>query len=106
VRIGIKNGTKVSGVAKSLADKLNEEGYTASSLGNATSSTLTSVVYQKTAFEAIAKHIQRNMGAKMISKMPAVSATRPDIEIVIGEDLAKKILTDSKHTSVPTHAGT
>ena len=97
VRIGIKNGTKVSGVAKSLADKLNEEGYTASSLGNATSAaTVTSVEYQKSAFEDIAKHIQKDMGAQTVSKMPVVSASRPDIEIVIGEDLAKKLLADLK----------
>ncbi len=96
VRIGIKNGTKVPGVAKLLASKLVEQGYTATSNGNSTPSSVTNIVYQKAALAEIAKGIQTIVGSKTIGKAMIAGVGQPDIEIVIGEDLAAKILAESK----------
>ena len=96
VRVSIKNGTKVPGVAKMLAAKLVDQGYTATSNGNAVPSPVTNIVYQKAAQAEIAKNIQTIVGSRTIGKATTVAVGQPDIEIVIGEDLASKILADSK----------
>ena len=96
VRIGIKNGTKVQGAAKSLVDKLTKEGYTASSQGNAAATPVTLIAYQKASFISLAKQIQRMVGVASIGKSPAVDAKLPDIEIIIGEDFARKLSVSPK----------
>ena len=96
IRVGIKNGTKIQGVAKSLAAKLVEQGYTAASEGNGPPTPVTLIAYQKAAHADFAKQIQKIIGSPTVGKSPVVNAKQPDIEIVIGEDLAKSILNDSK----------
>lgn len=98
VRIGIKNGTKVNGVAKAVADKLVGEGYSASSLGNAPPAPTTLIAYQKASHMDIARVVQQMIGASNISKAPVVNPAAPDIEVVIGDDIAKNL----KPTTPPT----
>lgn len=96
VRVSVKNGTKVQGVAKLLAAKLVEQGYTATSNGNSVPSPVTNIVYQKAAQAEIAKNIQTIVGSRTVGKAVTATPGQPDIEIVIGEDLAAKILAASK----------
>ena len=96
IRIGIKNGTKIPGVAKSLAEKLVGEGYTASSQGNAAATPVSLVAYQKSAQMEIATQIQRIIGAPTVAKSAVLNPSSPDVEIVIGEDLAAKIKAEGK----------
>ena len=96
IRIGVKNGTKIPGVAKSLAEKLVSEGYAATSQGNAAPTPVSLIAYQKSAQMEIATQIQRIIGAPNVSKAAVLNPTSPDVEIVIGEDLAAKIKAQGK----------
>lgn len=91
IRVGVKNGTQVKGVAKAVAENLSHEGYTAASLGNAPPAPMTLITFQKAAHEDLARQIQKSIGATAIHKAAAISNKSPDIEIVIGEDIAKQI---------------
>ncbi len=92
IRIGVKNGTKVIGVAKALATQLESQGYTASSMGNATATPVSLIAYQRATHAEIAKQIQQMIGAPAVSKAAVFNPKDPDIEIVIGDDLASKIV--------------
>jgi LCP family protein required for cell wall assembly len=91
IRIGIKNGTKISGVAKTLAEQLVKEGYDASSLGNAPPAVMTTILFDKASYESAAKEVQRMLGAPSVQKNPKPSLNGPEIQVVIGEDTARKI---------------
>ena len=92
VRVEIRNGTKTKGVARQAADLLELQGYSASAPGNAPGSTITTIVYRKASFETAAREIQKALGAPSVTKeVKPANDWDPEIEIVIGDDLADKI---------------
>lgn len=91
IRIGVKNGTKISGVAKRLAEQLTKKGYDSSSMGNAPPATVTTIFYEKAAYESAAKEVQKLLGAPSIQKNPKPNPNGPEVQVVIGDDTAKKI---------------
>lgn len=102
VRVGVKNGTKVNGAAKVLAAKLVEEGYSATSMGNAAATPVSLLAYQKAAQLGIAKQIQQIVGMGTLAKSIVPPGPNvPDIEIVIGDDLASSLV-PSKPNSTTT----
>jgi LCP family protein required for cell wall assembly len=92
VRVQIRNGTKTPGVARVAADILDSQGYDASAPGNAPATNITTIVYRKSSFESAARDIQRALGASSVTKeaKPA-NDWEPEIEIVIGNDIADRI---------------
>ena len=104
IRISVKNGTKIQGVAKTIAGNLSDEGYQAQSMGNAPPATVTLVTFQKAAHEEVARKIQKEIGATSIQKSTTVSPGQPDIEVVIGEDIAKQIHPPKGQKPPKTHS--
>ncbi len=92
VRIEVRNGTKTKGVARQAADLLGLQGYSASAPGNAPATEITTIVYRKSSFEAAAREIQKALGAPSVTKeVKPANDWDPEIEIVIGNDLADKV---------------
>jgi len=91
VRIEIRNGSKIPGVARAAANMLDAEGYNASAPGNASSTDVTTIVYRKASFEEAARAIQQLLGATSIEKDVKAGEYGPEIKIVIGSDLAEKL---------------
>lgn len=99
VRVQIRNGTKTPGVARIAADMLDSQGYSAFAPGNAPSTKVTTIVYRKASFETAARDIQRALGASSVTKdaKPA-NEWEPEIEIVVGDDLADKLKSSANTT--------
>jgi LCP family protein required for cell wall assembly len=92
VRVQIRNGTKTKGVARIAADILESQGYSAFAPGNAPATNVTTIVYSKASFEQAARDIQRALGASSVTKEAKPSNDwEPEIEIVIGDDVASRI---------------
>jgi polyisoprenyl-teichoic acid--peptidoglycan teichoic acid transferase len=100
--VAVKNGTKVAGAARSVAAMLHTEGgFEADSAGNTEEATpeakATEIVYSKASFEAHAKRVVQLLGGGKLVKEVAPDTTgvldkketRPDIIVVLGEDLAE-----------------
>lgn len=95
VRVAVSNGTKTAGAAKNTADLIESKfGYDAWHRTKAEEPTeKTEVVYTKAAFEDAALKIKELIGAAAIRKDPAIdSPERPEITIVIGNDIAEKMV--------------
>lgn len=92
VRVEIRNGTKTKGIARQAADLLELQGYSAKAPGNAPSTPVTTIVYRKASFENAAREIQKALGAPSVTKeVKPANDWDPEIEIVVGDDLADKI---------------
>ncbi len=92
VRVEIRNGTKTPGVARQAASLLELQGYSAKAPGNAPAAKVTTIVYRKSSFESAAREIQRALGAPSVTKeVKPANDWDPEIEIVIGDDLAEGI---------------
>ncbi len=100
IRIAVYNGTKTSGVARKIADRLKAMGYDARSVGNTkTPAATTSVLFHKAMFEPRAKDIQTLAGGGEVRKASESETTEQnlgvstdDIIVVIGEDNAAGIV--------------
>lgn len=96
VRVAVSNGTKVSGAAKAAADFIEERlGYDSwPRTAKVDPEEGTEVVYSKAAFEDAARKIKELIGAVAIRKDPSIDGPdRPEITIVIGDDIAEKMAT-------------
>lgn len=91
VRVSIRNGTKTAGVARAAANMLDSQGYDASALGNAPQTPVTTITYRKASFEEAAQHIKQVLGAATIVKDATVTEDGPEINIVIGDDIAQRV---------------
>ena len=92
VRVEIRNGTKTKGIARQAADLLELQGYSASAPGNAPAAKVTTIVYRKSSFENAAREIQKALGAPSVTKeVKPANDWDPEIEIIVGDDLADKI---------------
>jgi len=92
VRVEIRNGTKTPGVARLAADMLGSQGYSAFAPGNGPATKVTTIVYRKSSFETAAREIQKSLGATSITKEVKPSNDwEPEIEVVIGDDIADKV---------------
>lgn len=99
VRVQIRNGTKTPGVARIAADLLGTQGYNAFAPGNGPATKETIVVYRKSSFESAAREIQKSLGASAIKKeVKPSNEWDPEIEVVIGEDIADKVRTSAGTT--------
>jgi polyisoprenyl-teichoic acid--peptidoglycan teichoic acid transferase len=100
--VAVKNGTKVIGAARSVATMLRTEGgFEADSAGNTEEATpeekSTQIVYSKATFEAHARRVAQLLGGGKLVKELAPDTTgvldqaevRPDITVMLGEDLAE-----------------
>lgn len=101
--IAVKNGTKVAGAARSVAEMLRDEGgFDADSAGNAQEepqeADATRIVYSRASFEAHAKRVMQLLGGGQLIKEPKPDTTGildkteilPDITVILGKDLAKE----------------
>lgn len=92
VTVEVRNGTHVAGLAQKIKDKLTQENFNVTTIGNAATSTNTKTkVYAVTTADAsTADQIAKDLSATTGTTVPkAEAATTADILIILGSDAAK-----------------
>lgn len=95
-RIVIKNGSGTAGAARAAAELLEQEGFSASSGGNARKpQEMSTVEFRLASFSDAAELVARKLGIAQVTKMEDADPREvwmPEVEVVIGKDLGKSLL--------------
>lgn len=88
IKIEVLNGTGKSSTLSKITQKLKDNGYTVSKVGNTNSTTKTSIINKTNISDATLSDLKELIGVGTISKSTTESAV--NITIILGNDLNKK----------------
>lgn len=94
--VTVRNGTRVRGAARQVADLLRDQGFDVQSMGNAKQTAevpQTKILYGKAIVESRARHIALLLGGGTLFKRPAESLEGADVTVVLGRDVAPSFAT-------------